>query len=100
MTHERAAGATDTTQHTPPGASPGSPPPSYQPGAPPVRRQRRSEGRDNGPLIVGAALIIIGGLFLLREFVSIDFSRLWPIAVIAVGLLLIVTAFGRRQPTT
>ena len=100
MTDERAPGATDTTQHTPPGQPPGSPPPSYQPGAPPMHRQRPSGGRDNGPLVVGAALIIIGGLFLLREFVNIDFSRLWPIAVIVVGLLLILTAFGRRQPST
>lgn len=65
---------------------------------PPIRRQSaRGKSDNSGPLILGALLIIIGGLFLLQQFFPIDIGRLWPLAVIAVGVLLIVGAFGRRE---
>ncbi|CAN5772755.1 hypothetical protein BH24CHL6_BH24CHL6_14250 [soil metagenome] len=72
-----------------------APAPPYA--GPPTRRQpARGRGDNSGPLILGALLIIIGGLFLLQQFFPIDIGRLWPLAVIAVGVLLIVGAFGRR----
>jgi len=63
-----------------------------------ARRARRQDGRDNtGALIIGAVLIIVGGLFLLRQFVNIDFGQLWPLFIIGLGAVLIVSAFARRE---
>jgi phage shock protein C len=71
-------------------------PPSASPRA--ARRARRKEGGDNtGPLILGAVLIMIGALFLIQRFVSFDLGQLWPIAIIGLGAVLIVSAFARRE---
>jgi hypothetical protein len=44
-----------------------------------------------GVIIVGVILILIGGYFLLRQALpELRIDRLWPIGVIAVGLLLLV----------
>ena len=44
-----------------------------------------------GVVIVGVILILIGGYFLLRQALpDLRIDRLWPIAAIAVGLLLMV----------
>lgn len=71
--------------------------PPHQPMAPPAygRPPRPRAEDNNAPVIIGAVLILVGALFLLRQFVDIDFGRLWPIAVIVIGLVLIVSAFGR-----
>lgn len=65
-----------------------------------ARRRESRQGDNTGPLILGALLIIVGGLFLVRQYVNIDIGQLWPIAIIALGALLIFTAFGRREPST
>ena len=47
-------------------------------------------------LLVGGFLVILGGFFLVREFVpQIDFDFLWPFILVAIGVVLIVTAMGR-----
>jgi len=47
-------------------------------------------------LLVGGFLVILGGFFLVREFVpQIDFDALWPFILVAIGVVLIVTAMGR-----
>jgi phage shock protein C len=54
-------------------------------------------GDTNGPLILGIVLLIAGLFFLLREYVpTIDWDRLWPIAVIALGVLLLAGSMRRR----
>ncbi len=56
--------------------------------------------RSNGGLIVGVILIFLGALFLLNEYDLIpdwDFDRLWPLALVGVGIALIV-AGQRKQP--
>lgn len=87
--------ATDesTTSTTTPTYSAGS----DQPAAPYARSRppRGQAGDKNATIVIGAILILIGGLFLLRQFVAIDLGQLWPIAVIVIGLVLIVSAVGR-----
>jgi len=91
-----AAGGTATAGGTP--TAGGAPAPGVPP---PVRRREPRHDSDNsGTLIVGAILIIIGALFLLRQFVDIDIGRLWPLAVIGLGILLILSAFGRKGKQT
>ena len=79
-------------------------PPPAAPGAPPDyaawRYQRRHRNDASGALVVGIILIGVGAFFLLRQFVpSIDTNLLWPLLAIAIGVLLIVAAFGRPGRT-
>jgi phage shock protein C len=60
-----------------------------------ARRAARHASGDGtrGALIGGLILILIGGYFLIRQFVpSIDLGLLWPIAAIVIGILLAVMA--------
>lgn len=43
----------------------------------------------NGSLIGGAILILLGVVFLLERYTNIDFGDLWPFILIALGLWLI-----------
>ena len=72
--------------------------PSQNPGEPfmmpPVRH------KSNGTIIAGAILIVLGSFFLLDEFDIIpdwDFGRLWPLILIAIGAVFMVT-HGKKQP--
>jgi phage shock protein C len=63
-----------------------------------ARRARRGERRasdNSGPLILGALLVIVGGIFLFRQYFNIDIGQLWPLAIIGLGVVLIFGAFGR-----
>ena len=43
--------------------------------------------------IGGALLVIAGAFFLVREYLpSIDFDWVWPAALVALGILILVTA--------
>lgn len=62
-----------------------------------AERRRRNEGVIG--LVFGLLLILLGAWFLLREYVpEVDLESFWPIAIIALGVLLLVLAFrpGRR----
>ena len=60
------------------------------------RRQRRSDA--SGPLVIGLVLIVIGAYFLARQFIpEFNWGLIWPLLVIAGGLLLIVAAFTRTR---
>ena len=102
------AGGPGTTPD--PGAAPGSPATfgTAPAGQPPTsywatdrmarraaRRARRHESGDasRGGLIGGLVLIVIGGVFLVREFVPwFDWHLWWPVGLIALGGLLLVLA--------
>ncbi|HEX4815417.1 MAG TPA: PspC domain-containing protein [Nonomuraea sp.] len=55
--------------------------------------------RDVGPpIVLGAALILLGGWFLLQRFVpSIDGSLLWPLALVGLGVIFVVGAMRRQS---
>jgi hypothetical protein len=47
--------------------------------------------------VIGAFLILLGGFFLLREWLpQLDFDWFWPLTLISLGVLLLVLAMGRR----
>jgi len=59
----------------------------------PRRHQRDPADRTRGGLVAGLVLILIGGFFLVRQFVpSIDLGLWWPVVAIGLGILLIVLA--------
>jgi phage shock protein C len=65
------------------------------PAAPSVGRRRRRDPADRarGGVIIGLLFILIGGLFLIRQFVpAFDFGLWWPTVAIGVGILLVVVA--------
>lgn len=63
------------------------------------RENVRSSG--NGRLIAGLILLALGGYFLLEEFNVVpdwfELSRLWPIAIIVLGILMISKAGGKTH---
>jgi phage shock protein PspC (stress-responsive transcriptional regulator) len=83
------------------------PPPAYPPESRPVERQearraRRAERGTGGPgggaLVFGLILILIGGYFLLRQFVpALDLGLIWPVVVIVLGLVLILGSLRSRD---
>ena len=61
---------------------------------------RRAAGGDRSTFpagaVLGAFLIILGGFFLAREFLpQIDFDWFWPLVLVGLGVLLVVSAVRR-----
>lgn len=61
---------------------------------------RRAAGGERGgfpaSVILGGFLIVLGGFFLAREFLpSIDFDWFWPLVLVGLGVLLVVTSMRR-----
>jgi len=75
-----------------PGTDPGTsryPSGSYGP-------PRRGRSDATGPLVIGLILIVVGVVFLARQFIpAINMSLVWPVIVIAGGALLILVALAR-----
>jgi phage shock protein PspC (stress-responsive transcriptional regulator) len=58
----------------------------------------RSGGENRAGLVVGIGLVLVGLWFLLREYLpDFDWSLVWPIVLIAVGVLILV-GISRRRP--
>jgi hypothetical protein len=50
------------------------------------------------PLLFGAILIVVGGYFLIGQVVPwFNMGRLWPVLVIGLGVIILVSA-GSRKP--
>jgi phage shock protein PspC (stress-responsive transcriptional regulator) len=100
-----AAGAADAAPGPPPGGRPAGQAPSYwttdREARRAARRARRNAGEPGrGGIVGGVVLIIIGGFFLVREFVPwFDWHLWWPIGLIALGGLLLVLAMRPGQPS-
>ena len=63
-----------------------------------ARRAARVERGGGMPLglLFGGFLILLGVFFLVREFLpQIDFDWFWPLILVLLGLLLVMTAMGR-----
>lgn len=61
----------------------------------PVRRPRHSSG--GGSWLFGLLLVGLGLYFLAREYLTwFDVDRLWPLVLVALGVLLILVAIRRR----
>jgi phage shock protein PspC (stress-responsive transcriptional regulator) len=80
-------------------ASPLAPPPApaWPPAPPPggAPERRRS---DPVPAIIGGIIIVaLGVYFLVRDQLAIDWSVVWPAGLMAVGVVVILAAFRRRD---
>jgi phage shock protein C len=76
---------------------------------PPTSRQLRAEARaarraargerdygTTGGVLVGGLLVLLGVFFLVRQYLpTIDFNWFWPVVLIALGAVLLVSAVGR-----
>ena len=86
----RPAGTTDTPGGPPPGPMGSQGAWNYG-----MHRRRSDAG---GPIVIGLVLIVVGAYFLARQFIpEFNWGLIWPLLVIAGGLLLIVAAFTRTR---
>ena len=63
--------------------------------SPPTAGQTRRDPADRarGGFVLGLLLILVGAAFLIRELIpTLDLSLWWPIAAIALGILLVILA--------
>ncbi len=81
----------------PPGAW-SSPPGTW--GAPPTSTSwnRPSTGNNNAGIVAGIVLILLGTWFLVDRYVHIDWSLLWPVIIIVLGVGLLAAAMRRGRP--
>ncbi len=48
--------------------------------------------------MIGIGLVVIGLWFLLREYLpEIDWSLIWPLVLVGIGALVLVTSMRRRE---
>lgn len=60
------------------------------------RAERRARGSSGAPLVIGGFLVLLGLFFLAREWIpQLDFDWFWPAMLIALGVIILITAFGR-----
>ena len=63
---------------------------------PPEPATRPSDGRAG--VVVGVGLVLIGLWFLLREYLpDFDWSLAWPLVLVGIGVLVLVTSMRRRE---
>jgi phage shock protein C len=61
------------------------------------RAARRQRGDSAAPAVIGVFLVLLGGFFLARQWLpELDWDWFWPLMLIALGVLLLVLALGRR----
>jgi phage shock protein PspC (stress-responsive transcriptional regulator) len=54
--------------------------------------EKTGSEKKNGVIFIGAALIILGGLILLNNFIPVIFfslGKLWPVVIIVIGILVL-----------
>lgn len=108
------AGAPPSAPMTAPGPVPGWIPPGFASGwesgswrdqrsaaraARRAERAARRAERGNDPvpaIIAGLFLVVLGAFFLLRNTFDIDWAVVWPVVVIAFGVVVLIAAFRPR----
>jgi hypothetical protein len=65
-----------------------------------MNQRRRS--RDTAALVFGAMLLVAGGYAVMRntlgfELGGLDGERIWPVAVVAIGLMIVIRAIDRSS---
>jgi phage shock protein C len=65
-----------------------------------ARAARRAARRDRGPssagIVIGGLLIVIGGVFFVRQFLpQFTFDWFWPLILVGLGVVLLVAGFTR-----
>jgi phage shock protein PspC (stress-responsive transcriptional regulator) len=65
------------------------------------RRARRDRGgRGSGALVAGLLLILLGGIFLVRQlFPLFDLGSWWPLAAVGLGVVLVVISIAPSRPS-
>lgn len=59
------------------------------------RAARRADG-GGGAVVLGGILVVVGALFLARQFLpELDFDLLWPIALVVIGVALVLGSVRR-----
>ena len=98
-----AAGSAEGGDPTTVPPSPSVPPVDWRSARQEARAARRAARRNRygGPgsagVLIGALLVIAGVYFLVREYIpEIDLNWLWPAGLIALGVVVLLSAF--RQP--
>jgi LiaI-LiaF-like transmembrane region len=87
----------------PPPAPPlGAPQPQPQPPAPPNGRVRRRDGGGRASLFFGVLLLLVGLWYFATRTLGLDlprldWGRLWPLLLIALGLWIAIRSFERRR---
>jgi phage shock protein C len=80
-----------------PAATPGDWEPSRRETRAARRAARRKRGDSAAPAVIGLFLVMLGGFFLVREWLpQLDFDWFWPLMLIGLGVLLLVFALARR----
>jgi phage shock protein C len=67
-------------------------------GPPPDAARSRPGAGGQAGVVVGIGLVVIGFWFLLREYLpEIDWSLIWPLVLVGIGALVLVTSMRRRE---
>jgi phage shock protein C len=56
-----------------------------------------SQGKKTGAITGGLILIAIGILLLINIFTNLRFRDIWPIIVITLGVIIVVSGFGNKK---
>jgi phage shock protein C len=92
----RAPGTPTGPEGAPEGT--GAPAPTGPMGTAPMWSYRHRRSDATGPIVIGLILIVVGAYFLARQFIpAFNWGLIWPLLIVAGGLLLIIVAFGRTR---
>ena len=102
---------------SPAAGPPGTAPPAAAVGAAPDWREQRAAARDQrhaaraarraergydgrtGSIVIGAILVLVGLAFLVRQYLpAFDFDYVWPLILVALGAVVLVSAFRTNGP--
>ena len=51
-------------------------------------------------MVFGIVLVVLGTVFFVRQFIpAVDFDLFWPVALIALGAVLVIASIQRDRPS-